>query len=82
MYDDNLNYQLPEHWTAEDVQFLSQFLQDLNEALLATYFAPLRDLWRERDRLPHLEKHDDQLELFPQFQPHQKSPPNHHKNPR
>lgn len=82
MSDSYLKCQFPEDWTAEQVEFLSDFLQDLNEALLATYYAPLRHLWREHDQLPHFPESDDQLELFPRFQSHQKSPPNQDKTPR
>jgi hypothetical protein len=65
---DFLKYQVPEHWTAEQVEFLSNFLQDLNEALLAKYHVPLRHLWRERDRIAHIHQSDDQLKLFPPTQ--------------
>ena len=65
MHEDYLKYQVPEHWTPEQVEFLSDFLQDLNEALLVKYYAPLRNLWRERDLIADTRGSDDQLELFP-----------------
>lgn len=54
----NQKYRFPDDWTAEQVDFLSNFLYDLNEALLEDYHYALRALWQERDRDRFLAQRD------------------------